>query len=157
LGERLIAAQSWYVASELVRRHPNLRITETHPGGGEYDCLSLHQPDGYGVVHLNRAGRMHVARPRTPGFQPISWTATLSFSANGDLSHHDVHPVVETLEHAAGLSTPHSMPPLVPATLTYRVIARVLGWLINEKDTWDARSERLHSSDTVTDRGYLRR
>lgn len=157
LGKRLIAAQSWYVGSELVRRHPELRITETHPGGGKYDCLSLYQPDGYGVVHLNRAGRMHVSNPRTPDFRPISWTATLPVTANGDLFGPDAHHVVKTLELAAGLPAPHSTPPLLPAVLTYRVIADVLGGLINAKDTWDARNERLHSSDTVTDRGYLRR
>lgn len=157
LGKRLIAAQSWYIGSELVRRHPELRITETHPCRGKYDCLSLHQPDGSGVVHLNRAGRMHVANPRRPDFQPISWTATLPGRVEADLFGPDAHRVIKILEHEAGLPTPHSAPPLLPAMLTYRVIARALGWLINEKETWDARNERLHSSDTVIDRGYLRR
>lgn len=156
-GKRLIAAQSWYVASELVRRHPELRIIETHPGGGKYDCLSLQQPDGNGVVHLNRAGRMHVVNPRTPDFQPISWRASVPVSAKGDLFDPCAPHVVKTLELAAGLPAPHPTPPLRPATFTYRVIARVLGRLINEKDTWDARNERLHSSHTVTNRGYLRR
>lgn len=159
LGKRLIAAQSWYVGSELVRRHPELRITETHPGGGKYDCLTLHRPDGNSVVHLNRVGRMHVANPRMPDFKPISWPTSLPISAQGGLVDADARQVVESLEVAAGLATtpPLHASPLLPATLTYRVIARVLAWLIDDKDTWDARNERLHSSDIVADRGYLRR
>ncbi|WP_454116041.1 TY-Chap2 family putative peptide chaperone [Microbacterium aurum] len=37
---RFVIAQSWWIASELVRRHPDLVIHESHPGGGMYDCLT---------------------------------------------------------------------------------------------------------------------
>lgn len=38
---RMINVQSWWVASKLVRRHPQLGLIETHPGDGMYDCLSV--------------------------------------------------------------------------------------------------------------------
>lgn len=41
LGHRLVGAQSWFVASELLRRHPSMTLIETHPGGGQNDCLSV--------------------------------------------------------------------------------------------------------------------
>lgn len=34
LEHRLIGVQSWWLASELLRRTPGLGIIETHPGGG---------------------------------------------------------------------------------------------------------------------------
>ena len=41
----------------------DLVVAETHPGGGQYDCISLvEMRDGYGrpVVDLNREGRIHI-------------------------------------------------------------------------------------------------
>jgi len=38
------AAITWLLASEIVRRYSaslNLHLVETHPGGGQYDCLTL--------------------------------------------------------------------------------------------------------------------
>jgi hypothetical protein len=31
----------WWVASELIRRHPQLELFETHPLDSFYDCLTL--------------------------------------------------------------------------------------------------------------------
>jgi hypothetical protein len=37
-------ALAWWLAAELIRRHPaDLREIETHPGGGQYDCISLYR------------------------------------------------------------------------------------------------------------------
>ena len=41
-NKQLIEIASWRIVSELYRRHPGkFKIIETHPGGGQYDCLSL--------------------------------------------------------------------------------------------------------------------
>ena len=41
LSRQLLEAASWRVVAELVRRHPTIRVIETHPGGDQYDCLQL--------------------------------------------------------------------------------------------------------------------
>ena len=58
----VLEAASWRLASELVRRHPvTTRILHTHPGGGQYDCLTITSPNGDGgSVQLNRNGTIQV-------------------------------------------------------------------------------------------------
>ena len=42
LTPALTELASWTLATEVMRRAPELlRIIETHPGGGQYDCLSM--------------------------------------------------------------------------------------------------------------------
>jgi len=139
-AQRFVIAQSWWIAGELVRRHPDLRLIETHPGGVLYDCLSLltsevRKPKV--VIHFNRGGAIHV--PGTPDSTQISWASALATD--------DPHLIVKQLENAAGLSHPSPAPSTSPAALAYRVIARILASLVNDKDTWDARNEQEDSSD----------
>ena len=48
---------SWMIAAHLLRLvEPNLRVFITHPGGGQYDCLTLVSPEGEQLVLLNRNG-----------------------------------------------------------------------------------------------------
>lgn len=50
---------SWQIAVLLLRMHPGrLRLVETHPGGGTYDCLSMYDRSDQrrGELHLNRGG-----------------------------------------------------------------------------------------------------
>ncbi|HEY3545171.1 MAG TPA: hypothetical protein VGK17_03665 [Propionicimonas sp.] len=39
IAPRARIAQSWWIASELVRRNRALFVYGYHPGGGTYDCL----------------------------------------------------------------------------------------------------------------------
>lgn len=42
----LKSAISWAIVAEIIRRHgdsQSLRVLQTHPGGGQYDCLSLYR------------------------------------------------------------------------------------------------------------------
>src|SRR5260370_37209365 len=46
LTPALIELASWTLATEMIRRAPKLLyIMETHPGGGQYDCLSIVRTD----------------------------------------------------------------------------------------------------------------
>ncbi len=41
VNKQLTEIASWRIVSELIRRHPEkFTVIETHPGGGQYDCLS---------------------------------------------------------------------------------------------------------------------
>jgi hypothetical protein len=40
INKQLMEIASWRLLTEMVRRSPDLRIYELHPGGGQYDCLA---------------------------------------------------------------------------------------------------------------------
>lgn len=124
-GSRLIEAASWYVATALVRRHPELRIIQTHPGGGQYDCLAIYRrgTDPFEGPHLdlNRLGSAHIwisgqADPRT---WDNFWVEYLAAP--------DPDPLICDLETQFDLTAPEHTPPTTPEVLVYRIIAEALG------------------------------
>ncbi|MCE3554511.1 hypothetical protein LWC33_24015 [Pseudonocardia sp. RS11V-5] len=138
-ARRFVIAQSWWIASELVRRSPKLLLVETHPGDGMYDCLSLvRRTDNVTttLIDLNREDRAHVHVAEA--YEPITWAD--AFAARGG------HDVVRSLEQAAGLIPAAKAPPTGQRVLTYRLIARILTSLIDDRHEWDARSGQLDSS-----------
>lgn len=137
-ASRFVIAQSWWVASEIVRRHPGLTIRETHPGDGLYDCLTLVDSAQLRILDLNRHGRLHV--PGNKDFKPLPWSATVT-AAGG-------HDVVKTLEKAAGLAPPIKAAVSGPRVIAYRLIARVLTSLVDDRHTWDARSGEFATART---------
>lgn len=146
-AQRYVIAQSWWVASELARRHPDLVIHEMHPGGGMYDCLALLSPgDLQPFIQLNRVGTIHVMS--TPEYR-TTWTEALEARSP--------HAVVKEIEQVAGLRMPAKAPASTPRTLAYRFIAATLNATANDRHRWDARNEFIDSSDdnpTVLN-GYL--
>ncbi len=56
-GPRAKEALSWMIISEVLRQSAlDLNIAVLHPGGGQYDTLSLVTFEGKTVVHVNRNG-----------------------------------------------------------------------------------------------------
>lgn len=134
---RFVIAQSWWIASELVRRHPDLVIHESHPGGGMYDCLTLLAADARTpVAQINRAGSVQVS-------------ATSDFSVRWDqvMSAPSPHAVVKQIEAAAALRPPAHAPRSTRKTLAYRFIAAALNATFNDRHAWDARNEFIDTSD----------
>ena len=61
MNRQLVEIASWKIVSELTRRYPGkFTVLETHPGGGQYDCLSLYDKKQEHIASFNRAGRFHV-------------------------------------------------------------------------------------------------
>ncbi|MBO4238587.1 TY-Chap2 family putative peptide chaperone [Pseudonocardia alni] len=135
IAARFRIAQSWWLASELVRRHPRLLVVETHPGGGMYDCLTLVDPGVAGpttVLQLNRNGRIHVD-PHNSTIEPVEWTKMLAAENS--------HSVLRSVEGYARLRPPVPRAPTIgPRAMTYRVLAHILACLVDDRSTWDARS-----------------
>ena len=130
----LQVAQSWWIASELVRRHPHLLIVEHHPMDGFYDSLGivdLHGDKMKPIVDINRPGSVHVHTDSA--WNPV----TLSEA----LSHESPHDVVKRVEEATGWGSPSAAPKTTARSLTYRVIARVLASMVNDQYSWDVRTE----------------
>lgn len=61
LIKRIVKVQSWWSAWQIVRRHPEAGLIETHPGGGPYDSLTVvrQQPEPVVIATLNRVGTVH--------------------------------------------------------------------------------------------------
>lgn len=132
IADRFQLAQSWWLASELARRHPDLLILETHPGGGQYDTLTIARPSG-AVLDINRGGgHIHIHVPGTD-VQPIPLTDALT--------EEDPHALVRQLEQAARLPVPAHAASASPRSLTYRTLAFVLNATVNQQKTLDVRSE----------------
>lgn len=116
----VLEAASWRLASELVRRHPaTTRILRTHPGGGQYECLTIASPaaDG-GTVQLNRNGTIQV-NARFDGQPGGDWPHTEWI----DYLTADPKEFLDRLERASGLPTQAHVPASDPTTLTYRLLA----------------------------------
>jgi hypothetical protein len=131
IQERFVIAQSWWIATELVRRNPQLRILELHPGGGQYETLGIFDTFAEEeIIHMIRSGgRIHFMK--APDTEPIEWSEVFSSSP---------HVMVERIERLGGLTPPAQTPPTERHVLTYRLIATILAQMVNAKATWDARS-----------------
>lgn len=129
-------AESWWIASELAARHPERLVSELHPGGGTYDCLSLTTPGAVsgGPIYLNREGTIQVhAEDGGRTLLMMPWADAMAARS--------LHDVVKQLEAAAGLELRGKRPPTTARTLVYRAIAAFLGQQLNDRDTWDVRCE----------------
>lgn len=150
-AQRLVNAQSWWIASELVRRHPHLLIHEMHPGGGMYDVLCVLPPiaAGFGedvLVMLNREGTLQVHYPPSArsgvstrvvaGWPEVLWA-----------SNPHVH--VKAIEEATGWGHPIKAPASGPRTIAYRFISALLNITVNDRHRWDARNEFIDTSGHV--------
>ncbi|RPF21474.1 hypothetical protein [Myceligenerans xiligouense] len=136
-------AASWMVASELVRRHPEMRIIQVHPSGGQSDRLWIGQwrtkspeSDFEPFWSLNRSpgGAIH-ARDPARGLVTFSATPWLDMlQADGP------NLFVDALERAAGnVCGPHRQDPS-PRTLTYALISHLMASAL-----FDERSVRCRS------------
>lgn len=153
-ANRFAIAQSWWIASELVRRHPELIVYEMHPGGGQYDVLCVAMLDQFTPnaransprVMLNRVGTIQIHR----GYDTevvADWSAVLE--AN------DPHQFVKELEVLTGWGSPISAPPTAERVIGYRFFATALALLVNDRHVWDVRSESVDSSASGLSRAGL--
>lgn len=122
----------------LVERHPELRVIETHPGGGQYDCLSLYPPpEQAGLVdpiQLNRVGSLHLRVAEPPSAIREAWERLALRPDTGAL-------LVE-IEARAGL--PHTDP--AQPHPAYRLITAVLTHTYRTGTPWRCRNGYLDTS-----------
>lgn len=128
-SQRLIVAKSWWIASEIARRHPELQIIETRPYEGADDNLCLVHPRADPELELIRLDRLGALEATPLG--GIGWDDVIA--------EEDPHAIVRALEKWAGLAEPLSAPPTTPPILVYRIIARVLTSLVDDRHVWNCR------------------
>lgn len=129
--------------AEILRRHPQLRVTEAHPGGGQYDCLCILLGDGAAgsesYVALNRMGATHFfLRPGEDSQWHGFWEDYLNAS--------DPRPVVREVCERAGLPAVRRLPASTPAVVVYRFVAAFMAQSILGRESWECRSGYSDSS-----------
>lgn len=134
----IINALAWWVASELIRRHPReLRVIETHPGGGMYDCLTLVSRDrGATMMQLNRTGRIQIRyTDRGDHNQEFyaEWLPLLRLGRQRKL-------FIKSIEEALNLPTRSNALPTHHHSVGVRLIANLAGRIAFSNKTWDIRN-----------------
>ena len=143
IDRSVLEAASWRLASELVRRHPlTTRVLHTHPGGGQYDCLTITSPAATGgTIQLNRNGSIQVHQrfddSPDPQWEPTSWDEYLRA---------DPRAFLNLLERGAGLPTPRRVPPSDPMTITYRFLAAMAATAVKSVHPIEIQSGYLDTS-----------
>lgn len=112
----LVIATAWWIAAELVKRHPEeITVIESHPGGGQSDCLSVYHTAGErlkSVVLMNQhCGACHLHGPGQ-----LNWSQAIMASDRR-------RDVIEMYESAAGLKSPTSTPEAHRSSVAIRAIA----------------------------------
>ena len=138
-------AASWRLAANLIRRHPReLLCLETHPGGGQYDCLTLVARNDQSSIHttqLNREGSLaiHTKNGGADALRNESIWADLARTS-------DLASIVNEIERHAGLAMPSSTPAATDYSVSIRFIAAFLSHSSIGRLRWEARSGYVDTS-----------
>lgn len=136
-------ALAWWIAAELVRRHPGrLQIIETHPMDGHYDCISVFDQgvEGAGdpgiVLHMNVDPGTHITHrswfsDESEDETRFNWLEVLLC---GDRRRY----VVKQLERVEGLPSPSRTPSTRPESIGPLVIAAFLQRSLLGPAKWQA-------------------
>lgn len=145
----LIDVLSWKIVSEFMRCFPGkFKIIETHPGGGQYDCLAIVDGKDTDLACFNRSGRLTVwSKCDSLTFKAIKsstcqvdiWDSflTVDRSIKEHLSH---------LLSLLNLTLPKPRPPSTPEILVYRLISGVLNYALYSGNRWECRNGFFDSS-----------
>lgn len=138
-SRRVTEAVTWTLIADIMRRHEataGLRVLETHPCGGTYDCLTVIQPtprefgpsvsfnvgSGNATCFGTFGPRRRVERPAWAGSDPDP--DRLAYVEAVLRAEHRM-PVVNYLEAMLGLPSPERSPATTRHGLAYRVMAEV--------------------------------
>ncbi len=163
-ARRLVTWAYWQLTAGLLRRHhrqSRLRVFETHPCDGMYDCLSIYARANH-VLDLNRVGSIHLwepfAAPRTAALGPL-WrelggsdtVPRLSLPASAYLACPDQHDFLHQLEDAIGLPSTRGQrpPPTTRPVLSFRLLAALAKRLLRGAERLDIRNAWFDSSGEV--------
>jgi hypothetical protein len=126
-ARRFVLAEIWWLASELVRRNPALRVAALAPESDVDGTLDVRDPSGVSNnVFLTSSGDIHLF-PGEDAFEVIEASAIFQVDARGE-----VIADIEKLMGWAGASNSSS-----PRTLCYRVLARVAAAKTYDACSWD--------------------
>lgn len=145
-SRQITLVASWRLTAELVRRYPSrFTVIETHPGGGQYDCLALLDQDpasGLERIDLNREGSTFVwSKDQQEGWRWVwrgCWPEMVATA--------DPRELLDRLSQHAGLAPVKHVPHANAQVVAYRVISAFLSHAIFGRVNWDCRNGYLDSS-----------
>lgn len=132
-NRQLDEALSWRLITELWRRFPDrFALLETHPGGGQYDCLSLAEYNQglCSILDINRAGSVHVHFGRNPQSWS-NWTDRMLADSSSFL---------DDIETAIGLIHSMPLPSSTPTTIAIRFVCEFLTHTLGRLEHWECRN-----------------
>jgi hypothetical protein len=136
LTPALIELASWTLATEMIRRAPKvLYIMETHPGGGQYDCLSIVRTDlPKWICAFNRVGSLTAFSWFDSGRDCDSMPQIDVWDriAKGDPTRE----ILDEICNLVRLPIPSPLPAGTAASLTYRVITAALRMKTFAPERW---------------------
>lgn len=126
-ADRFLTAQMWWLASELVRRHPHLRISGVEVDEGGRLLIVHDEQDGMSIQWDLVGGCKFLVNGVVNKISWIEMMAALS-----------PHEIVKRIEVATGLGIPKATPETTPRALAYRVIASALATAVDDRHEWYA-------------------
>ena len=134
MNDQLIEILSWRIVSKLCRCYPQkLTVIETHPGGGQYDCLTIVSDKGQHIADFNRKGSFHV-------FNSLDGRPVKNHSMDiwREMIHsEDNKAVLDRICKNVGLPIPKKLPPSTPKSIVYRFISDFLSHSIFGLRRWE--------------------
>lgn len=149
LSRQLLEAMSWRLVSEMARRYPEVKVIETHPGGGLYDCLDLRFAGDHSLAHpsiaLNREGSAHF-------FDSDGYLQSWDSFWDDYLAAADPKAIIDRVCERASLPTHEELPASTPPVVTYRFIAAFLAHALLGRRRWECRNGYFDSSGAESGR-----
>ncbi|MDJ1372201.1 ADP-ribosylglycohydrolase family protein [Gulosibacter molinativorax] len=128
IADRFTLQQSWWIASEMTRRHPEILISRVDVEDlGPLLIANDRRSDVQILFHAEGGIRITTATGENTA---LPWNTVFSFQ--------NAHKAVKLMEIATDLGQPVTSPETTERTIVYRLIAR---WLTRELDgrhTWEA-------------------
>lgn len=126
-ADRFLTAQIWWIASELVRRHPHLRISG-HEVPGDGRLVMVHdEQDSLNIQWDLVGGCKYLVNGVVTSISWIEMMAAIS-----------PHETVKRIEVGAGLGIPKAVPVTTAHSLTYRVMSSALATAVDDRHEWYA-------------------
>ena len=126
-ADRFLTAQMWWIASELVRRHPHLRIAAVEVNEGDRLLIVHDEQDGLSIQWDLVGGCKYLINGEVHAISWIEMMAALS-----------PHETLKRIEVATGLGVPKAVPATTPRALAYRVIASAFATAVDDRHEWYA-------------------
>ena len=134
VSRQLEEVLSWRLITEIWRRFPNRYcLIESHPSGGQYNCLSLIRLEGSPIseIDVNRGGGsvqvlLDEARQAWPNWPEHMLNSPRQF--------------VDSIVNAKELITPSPLPKSTATTISLRFICEFLTHTVGRLESWECRN-----------------
>lgn len=126
-ADRFLTAQMWWIASELVRRHPHLHISGVEVEEGDRLLMVRDEQEGLSIQWDLVGGCKYLVNGVVTR---ISWIEMMAAASP--------HETLKRIEVGCGLGIPQATPETTPRALAYRVIASALATAVDDRHSWFA-------------------